>query len=156
MTLATACAAFAGAHSASLPRSSPRSIAPSPASYRLRIECNGPIIALWAAVQPTKSLILGPSGLRPLDLYTIRKLSERRTRLSNDTIFDNVAPNAKFITHTHDIYIQLGLVTRRSSSVPRGWRLDPRNLKPTRTQTDLEVSALGTGALGDLLAAPES
>ena len=88
------------------------SIAPSHGSYRLRIERNGPIIALWAAVQPAKSLILGTSGLidppgprlRPPDLYIIRKLSERRSKLSNNTNFDNVALNAKFIIHAHDIY----------------------------------------------------
>ena len=65
------------------------SIAPSLDSNRLRIGRNGPIIALWAAVQPAKSLILGTSGLidplgprlRPPDLYIIRKLSERRIRL---------------------------------------------------------------------------
>ena len=39
------------------------SIAPSHGSYRLRIERNGPIIALWAAVQYAKSLILGTTGL---------------------------------------------------------------------------------------------
>ena len=70
------------------------------------------VIALWAAVQPAKSLILGTSGLidppgprlRPPDLYIIRKLSERRIRLSNNnTNFDNVALNAKFITHASDI-----------------------------------------------------
>ena len=68
--------------------------------------------ALWAAVQPAKSLILGTSGLidppgprlRPPDLYIIRKLSERRIRLSNNTNFSNVALNAKFITHATDIY----------------------------------------------------
>ena len=85
--------------------------APSHGSYRLRIERNGPIIALKAAVQPAKSLILGTSGLidppgprlRPPDLYIIEKLSERRIKLSNNTNFDNVALNAKFITHAHDI-----------------------------------------------------
>ena len=85
--------------------------APSHGSYRLRIERNGPIIALWAAVQPAKSLILGTSGLidppgrrlRPPDLYIIRKLSERRIRLSNNTNFDNVALNANFITSAHEI-----------------------------------------------------
>ena len=88
------------------------SIAPSLDSNRLRIGRNGPIIALWAAVQPAKSLILGTSGLidppgprlRPPDLYIIRKLSERRSKLSNNTNFDNVALNAKFITHAHDMY----------------------------------------------------
>ena len=87
------------------------SIAPSLDSNQLRIGRNGPIIALWAAVQPAKSLILGTSGLidppgprlRPPDLYIIRKLSERRIRLSNNTNFDNVALNAKFIIHAHDI-----------------------------------------------------
>ena len=87
------------------------SIAPSLDSNRLRIGRNGPIIALWAAVQPAKSLILGTSGLidppgprlRPPDLYIIRKLSERRIRLSNNTIFSNVALNAKFITHASEI-----------------------------------------------------
>ena len=87
------------------------SIAPSLDSSRLRIGRNGPIIALWAAVQPAKSLILGTSGLidppgpqlPPPDLYIIRKLSERRIRLSNNTKFDNVALNANFIIHASDI-----------------------------------------------------
>ena len=65
------------------------SIASSLDSNRLRIGRNGPIIALWAGVQPAKSLILGTSGLidppgprlRPPDLYIIRKLSERRSKL---------------------------------------------------------------------------
>ena len=39
------------------------SIAPSLDSSRLRIGRNGPIIALWVAVQPAKSLILGTTGL---------------------------------------------------------------------------------------------
>ena len=92
------------------------SIAPSLDSSRLRIGRNGPIIALWAAVQPAKSLILGTSGLidppgprlRPPDLYIIRKLSERRIRLSNNTNntkFDNVALNAKLVIHAYDIYM---------------------------------------------------
>ena len=92
------------------------SIAPSLDSNRLRIGRNGPIIALWAAVQPAKSLILGTSGLidplgprlRPPDLYIIRKLSERRIRLSNNTIFSNVALNAKFITHASEIHTNMG------------------------------------------------
>ena len=97
------------------------SIAPSLDSNRLRIGRNGPIIALWAAVQPAKSLILGTSGLidplgprlRPPDLYIIRKLSERRSKLSNDTIFDNVALNAKFITHAYDVF-KYGLFAQMS------------------------------------------
>ena len=96
------------------------SIAPSLDSNRLRIGRNGPIIALWAAVQPAKSLILGTSGLidppgprlRPPDLYIIRKLSERRIRLSNNTNFDNVALNAKFITHAHEIIVRVGAPPR--------------------------------------------
>ena len=96
------------------------------AIYRLRIERNVPIhvIALWAAVQPAKSLILGTSGLidppgprlRPPDLYIIRKLSERRIRLSNNTNFDNVALNAKFIIHAHDLLIINIYVPRIGSS----------------------------------------
>ena len=89
------------------------SIAPSLDSNRLRTGRNGPIIALWVAVQPAKLLILGTSGLidplgprlRPPDLFIIRKLSERRIRLSNNTIFSNVALNAKFITHASDLSI---------------------------------------------------
>ena len=73
------------------------SIAPSLDSNRLRIGRNGPIIALWAAVQPARSLILGTSGLidppgprlRPPDLYIIRKLSSTRKRLSITSFFVN-------------------------------------------------------------------
>ena len=43
------------------------------------------------------------SPLRPLDLYTIRIVSRARSKLSNNTNFDNVALNAKFITHAHEI-----------------------------------------------------
>ena len=107
------------------------SIAPSLDSNRLRIGRNGPIIALWAAVQPAKSLILGTSGLidppgprlRPPDLYIIRKLSERRIRLSNNTKFDNVALNANFITSAHDIleYIWNSATWNSPTAPERGW-----------------------------------
>ena len=48
------------------------------------------------------------SPLRPLDLYTIRIVSRARSKLSNNTNFDNVALNAKFITHAHEIIVHVG------------------------------------------------
>ena len=68
------------------------SIAPSHGSYRQRIERNGPII------DPPRP------RLRPPNLYIIRKLSETRIRLSNNTNFNNVALNAKFVTHATDLF----------------------------------------------------
>eukprot|EP01048_Picozoa_sp_COSAG05_P010784 COSAG05_NODE_972_length_6361_cov_24.297189_2_plen_103_part_00 len=64
------------------------SIAPSLDSNRVRIGRNGPIIALWVAVQPAKSLILGTTGLidplgprlHPPNLYINRSVSKRRVR----------------------------------------------------------------------------
>ena len=47
-------------------------------------------------------------GAAASNLYIIRKLSERRIRLSNNTKLDNVALNAKFITHAHDIQREMG------------------------------------------------
>ena len=87
------------------------SIAPSLDSNRLRIGRNGPIIALWTAVQAVRpqfqhsNSLLDASGpcLHPLDLRFVGKLSERRIRLSIITIFSNVALNAKFITHASDM-----------------------------------------------------
>ena len=89
------------------------SIAPSLDSNRLRIGRNGPIIALWAAVQPARSLILGTSGLidppgprlRPPDLYIIRKLSSTRKRLSNNLIFRLGGVKASFIIQAIDILV---------------------------------------------------
>ena len=47
------------------------------------------------------------SPLRPVDLYTIRIISRARSKLSNDTKFDNVSLNANTITQAHDIYLQV-------------------------------------------------
>ena len=52
------------------------------------------------------------SPLRPLDLYTIRIVSRARSKLSNNTNFDNVALNAKFITHAHEIIVRVGAPPR--------------------------------------------
>ena len=87
-----------------------------PTTHRAYRPNNSPL----AAVQPAKSLIMGtsrlidPPGLRlrTPDLYIIRKLSERRIRLSNNTDFDNVALNAKFITHAHEIIVHVGAPPR--------------------------------------------
>ena len=102
------------------------SIAPSLDSNRLRIWRNGPKIALWAAVQPAKSLILGTSGLieppgprlRPPDLHIIRKLSSMRKRLSNILIFRLGGVNASFITQAIDIYTASNKLFGQSGSRP--------------------------------------
>ena len=52
------------------------------------------------------------SPLRPLDLYTVLIVSRARSKLSNNTNFDNVALNAKFITHAHEIIVHVGAPPR--------------------------------------------
>ena len=50
-----------------------------------------------------RSMGTSMSPLRPLDLYTVRIVSRARSKLSNNTNFDNVALNANFITSAHDL-----------------------------------------------------